>query len=237
MEENPKLVEIFEESTFKKIFPKLFSSPISVTQLEKETGVSRTTIYKIFKTLDNIKTKNYVGIEGVLGKKDKFYYFKTELLVDYLTELAKLTPEERYVLKNFLENTTIFKKFNSLDELLFALIFVFIVEQSYRNEIKEVSLFSSYKFLKNFMSPFLKNITPEEEDQLIQNILKFGKEKDFKSLSDKFMELEKNFVVSPKVLLQYLGSFFIVFKVLYILPISKRQRSELFRKLGFDLIK
>ncbi|MFH8119776.1 MAG: helix-turn-helix domain-containing protein, partial [Candidatus Aenigmatarchaeota archaeon] len=79
MEENPKLVEIFEESTFKKIFPKLFSSPISVTQLEKETGVSRTTIYKIFKTLDNIKTKNYVGIEGVLGKKDKFYYFKTEL--------------------------------------------------------------------------------------------------------------------------------------------------------------
>lgn len=182
-EETPKLSEIFEEPTFRKIFPKLFSSPISVTQLEKETGVSRTTIYKLFKYLNP-----YIRVETYLGKKDKFYYFTTDIVVDYLNEKLQLDNEEKYVLKEFLNNENVKpvkKNIQSFEDFMFRLVILFCGEKINRSKLKTLPTFSSINYLRKI--PWLGDLTPEEHDNLLKTIQSFSKNETFSKLIDKIL--------------------------------------------------
>lgn len=100
-----RLTDALENEKFRVFSPFMFEKPRSVTELEKMTKVSRTTIYKFLNALGN----DYIKIVGEVGRKDKMYLLKTDFIKDVLKEQLELTAEESFELASLLKEDAIEK--------------------------------------------------------------------------------------------------------------------------------
>jgi hypothetical protein len=196
-QEKSKLVELFENEKFRKVFVSILGQPKSVTEIERLTGVSRMTIYKFFE-----QCKEYIKLGFAGFTKDKPYYFDIDILVDYLSEVLQLTPEEKQKLFNVLSEENIknivVKNNISFELLISKVFFVFINIKLLYGKTKGVPTFSIRDIMKNVST--LESFTPEETSKFgesIQNLTR-TEDKVLESLTEKFISANVGILVKPK---------------------------------------
>lgn len=196
-QEKSKVVELFENEKFRKVFVSILGQPKSVTEIERLTGVSRMTIYKFFEQF-----KEYIKLGFSGFTKDKPYYFDIEILVDYLSEVLQLTPEEKQKLFNVLSDPNIknivVKNNTSFEFLLSKVFFVFINIKLFSGDIKGIPTFSIREIMENIS--IVESFTPEELSEFgvsIQNLAK-TEDKVLESLTEKFVSADVGIFAKPR---------------------------------------
>jgi hypothetical protein len=210
-QEKSKLVELFENEKFRKVFVSILGQPKSVTEIERLTEVSRMTIYKFFE-----ECKKYIKLGFAGFTKEKPYYFDIDILVDYLSEVLQLTSEEKQKLFNVLSDQNIknivVKNNTSFEFLLSKVFFVFINIKLLSGDIKGIPTFSIRDIMGNIsmVEPF----TPEELSDFgvsIQNLVR-TEDKVLESLTEKFVSADVGIFIKPRdwvVVLDNLGEILI----------------------------
>lgn len=230
-QEKSKLVELFENEKFRKVFVSILGQPKSVTEIERLTGVSRMTIYKFLK-----QCKEYKKIDFLDFERERPYYFDINILVDYLSEVLKLTPEEKQKLFNVLSEENIknivVKNNTSFEFLLSKVFFVFINIKLLYRKTKGVPTFSIRDIMKNVST--LESFTPEELSKFgesIQNLTRTG-DKVLESLTEKFVSANVGMLVQPRDWVAVLDSLGQIFNWFILKTGSQTKARKVFKELS-----
>ncbi|KXB07699.1 hypothetical protein AKJ51_00290 [candidate division MSBL1 archaeon SCGC-AAA382A20] len=124
MVEKDKIKKLFESSTFRKHSIYFYQEQKSVSEVTRESGVSRSTIYDHF---DMLKKEGYYDSDYLLvkgGGRDVPYKLTQKILVDWLDELLSLNRKERNLLNKIIQKEkvdSLLRSFSSWDAVIMML--------------------------------------------------------------------------------------------------------------------
>lgn len=128
MVEKEKIKKLFESSTFRKHSIHFYKEQKSVSEVKRESGVSRSTIYGHFGVLKKggYYNSDYILMKG--GGRNVPYKLTQKVLVDWLDGLLNLNRRETDLLSRILKDETVndfLRKSPSWDAVIFYLGFMF----------------------------------------------------------------------------------------------------------------
>lgn len=198
--DSKQVAQLFQNEKFRNISILFFNQPRSVTEVEKLSRVSRTTIYNFFDSFkveaapasrfSEIYDKKYIQVAPVIG--EKAYQFEPLLMIDWITEHIKLNEKEKEALSIFVNDPSInmaLKKQSSWDkvkEFLARVMFeITLLGSTSRKERREVS-----RMIKKIAKPERgpNDIPPEVAATLSVSVLMANNNLLLQTIADKWSQ-------------------------------------------------